>query len=310
MKASSRKPLVRINYELYKRRITPRATVLYHLLADGMCSDRREVRIDKPSVASDLGVSVPTLMRYLRILVKSGFLINKKEKTADGMHKYIILMEPINVPEDQPKTPRRIKKSQEKRDVSKKEAIVSASKVEKPVINRNRAENVARNGSVGRVDLDALARVKVEGLDAKLEKEIREEVAREDREYKTFYDRNPKSGFEKELPSSSSPENYTPFVNGFVPDCRDEKYEKRMRMLREKAEMEKKEKEEQEKQSELKKMIAEKKLPPLRGFDGADFKSERNISLVSNYVEENVEYFKLAFSKLYRTEYSSLAKKN
>ena len=75
-KRERRKPLIRINYELYKRKISPRAIMLYHLLADGMYKDRHEVRIDRSSVAADLGVSVPTLMRYLRILVKSGFLIN------------------------------------------------------------------------------------------------------------------------------------------------------------------------------------------------------------------------------------------
>ena len=63
-----------------------------------MINRKHEVRIDRVSVADDIGVSVPTLQKYLRLLVKEGFLINQKVKTRDGLDKYMVLYEPIDVP--------------------------------------------------------------------------------------------------------------------------------------------------------------------------------------------------------------------
>ena len=59
-----------------------------------MINRKHEVRIDRASVADDIGVSVPTLMKYLRLLVKEGFLINQKVKTRDGLDKYTLLFDP------------------------------------------------------------------------------------------------------------------------------------------------------------------------------------------------------------------------
>ena len=74
-KNKRRRPLVVINYELYRRKINPRLISFYHYLAHQMINRKHEVRIDRASVADDIGVSVPTLMKYLRLLVKEGFLI-------------------------------------------------------------------------------------------------------------------------------------------------------------------------------------------------------------------------------------------
>ena len=183
IKREKRKPLVRINYELYKRRINPRAIVLYHLLADGMFKDRHEVRIDKPSVAADLGVSVPTLMRYLRILANSGFLINKREKTASGMHKYIIVLKPVDVAPPKPKS----------------EPPKPSEDEEKPVFAPVSTGATTRYGSNAKVckpiDFKALDRVQAEGPETKFEKEIREEVELE----------NSKNIHEERLSASASP---------------------------------------------------------------------------------------------------------
>ncbi len=104
MKTSKRRPLILINYELYRRKINPRLISLYHYLAHQMINKKHEVRIDRASVADDIGVSVPTLMKYLRLLVKEGFLINKKVKTRDGLDRYTVLFDPIHV-EKPPKEP-------------------------------------------------------------------------------------------------------------------------------------------------------------------------------------------------------------
>ncbi len=63
-KSKKRRPLVVINYELYRRKINPRLISFYHYLAHQMINRKHEVRIDRASVADDIGVSVPTLIKY------------------------------------------------------------------------------------------------------------------------------------------------------------------------------------------------------------------------------------------------------
>ena len=97
MRKNKKNPLILINYEAYRRKVKLPAIALYHHLANHMSEKRHEIKIHKPSIADDIGVSVPTLRRYLKQLVDSGFLIDKKERTVDGMNRYIILIEPIEV---------------------------------------------------------------------------------------------------------------------------------------------------------------------------------------------------------------------
>ena len=51
---------------------------------------------------------------------------------------------------------------------------------------------------------------------------------------------------------------------------------------------------------EIREMIANKRVPALRGFNCDNFKCEGNYSLIDNYVFENIDFFKTAFPNCYK----------
>ena len=223
------------------------------------------------------------------------------------MHKYIVVLKPVDIP----KVPKEPEPSADS-DASACASTTKEGDTDMPATAR-----------FGRVDFKALDRVHAQQPETEFERGVRkkfelEATARsgetervhaerpqsefekkvEARRSKNAYDDESKSEFERELPSSSSPDFHTPYGGGFVPAYKgqDPLYDKRVRMLKEKARREK----EEAKLFKLREEIMKREMPEFGALSYHDIRCEWNIEEVARYVKKHIEYLKEAFRNVYK----------